>query len=221
MSLASRDTRGQATLAAFAVAVVIVIAALSVALAVADGAVTGETRDATDARLAAGAADRLTAADAAHTRRRAVLNATRIGRLTATNVTTRIPALTETAFRIELGDRVIAERGDPTAGATVRRIVLVGRETPRTRTVNATRAVSLPRRTATLRFDFRNASVETVRVGDRVVLHDPDGLTGPVAIPVRRSETARVTFGNATGRVEITSYPTRTQKRRLVVTVDA
>ncbi|MFB6194128.1 MAG: hypothetical protein ABEI75_03590, partial [Halobaculum sp.] len=187
---------------------------------VADGAVAGETRDPTDGRLAASLADRLTASDARLTRRANVLNATRVGNLTAASLVSRVPALANASFRVRLGDRTLVARGDPDDGATVRRIVLLARETPRTRTVPAADAVSLPRRTSRIRFDFRNASVTTVRAGDRVLLHDPNGLSGTATVPVRRTQTIRLTF-DGSGTVRVTSYPARTRKLRLVVTVDA
>ncbi len=110
---------------------------------------------------------------------------------------------------------MLAARGDPN-GVTHCRIVTVARTTPRTRHVS--RAVTLPRRTPRIQFDFANASVERVRVNGRVVLARPDGLTGTATVDVSRRATLRVSF-EGTGTVQLTTFPTRTRKTRLEVTV--
>ena len=215
-----RETRGQATLIAFAVAVTLVVATVGVTLALADGAFAAATREPTDGRLAASAADRLTAADGFLTDRANVLNAGRVDRLTAERLVTRLPALANASFRVRLGNETLAERGRVTDGATVRRITLLARETSRTRSVAADEAISLPRRTNRVRLDFRNASAQTVRANGRVIAHDPEGLDGVVTTAVSRGQTVRLTF-DGNGTVSVTTYPTQTRKLRLVVSVDA
>lgn len=212
--------RGQATLVAFGVALLLVVGTVGVALAVADGAFTAGTRDPTDGRVAASVADRLTAGDTPLTRRSNVANRSRLLGLTAERATELAPPLAGTAFRIRLGNRTVVERGQPDGGATSRRLLLVATETPRTRTVPATEPVSLPRRTGRIRLGFDNASVETVRAGAGVLLHDPSGLTGTVTVRTTRLATLRLRF-NGTGTVRVTTYPTQATKRLLVVTVDA
>lgn len=213
------QTRGQATLVAFAVAVTLVVATVGVTLALADGAFASATREPADGRLAASTADRLTAADSLLTDRANVLNASRVDRLTADRLVARLPALANASFRVRLGDRTLVERGSLTDGATVRRITLLARETPRTRTVAAEEGIALPRRTDRVRLDFRNASVQTVRANDRVIAHDPGGLDGIVTAAVSRGQTIRLTFAG-TGTVTLRTYPTQTRKLRLVVSVD-
>lgn len=212
--------RGQATLVAFGVALLLVAATVGVALAVADGAFTAATRDPTDARLASSAADRLTASDAPLTRRANVLNESRLTGLSADRVVAIADSLAETAFRVRVGNRTIAQRGQIGEGARSRRLVVVAQTTPRTRQVNASRSVSLPRRTTRVRFGFQNASVETVRAGDRVLLHNASGLTGTVTVATRRLATLRLRF-DGSGTVRVRTYPTQTTTRQLVVTVDA
>ncbi len=212
--------RGQATLVAFGVSLLVVTVTVGVAITVADNAFTTATRDPTDARIAASAADRLTAGDASITRRANVVNDTKLAALSAETAVELAEPLAGTAFRIQLGNRTLVERGRLTDGATSRRLVLVASETPRTRQIAANESVSLPRRTDRLRFDFANASVETVRAGSRVVLHDPAGLTGTVTVETRRLVTLRLQF-DGNGTIGVTTYPVQTTKRELVVTVDA
>lgn len=212
--------RGQATLIAFGLALVLVTATLAVSLSVADGAFAGATRETSDRRLAAVTAERLTAADNPVTRRANVLAGERVENLTAEQLVDLVPGLTGAAFRVRLGNRTVVERGSPDDGPTVARLVVLARETLRTRTVPADAAVTLPRRTGRLTLGFENASVETVRAGDRVIAHDPDGLAGTTTVRTRRLVTLRLQFvGN--GTVRVTSFPTQTRKLRLVVTVDA
>ncbi|MEZ3116165.1 hypothetical protein RYH80_09585 [Halobaculum sp. MBLA0147] len=216
--------RGQANLLALAVAFVIVVSLVGVTLATADAAVTTAERSPDRRGAAATLGDRLVTAGAGHTRRRNVLRASALGRLSVASVERLVPAIAERDFVVRLGDRRLVSRGDPAQGVTVHRVVLVSRTTPRTRTVSATGGVTLPRRTGRLRFGFANASVETVRVDDRVVAHDPTGLEGATTVSVSRRQTLRVTFDSSSsavtgGTVAVTSYPTRTYKATLEVTV--
>ncbi|ESP88103.1 DUF7263 family protein [Candidatus Halobonum tyrrellensis] len=214
--------RGQANLVALATALVVLTAVLGSALAVADGALASADRDPAERRAAVAAGERLVAADAPVTRRANVLDAGTVGTLDATRLARLVPPLDGTAFRVRLGDETLAERGDPTGGATVRRLVLVSTATERTVDVAADRPVSLPRRTARVRLDFSGTNVTTVRANGRVVLHRPGGLRGAETVAVSRLETARLRFGDgATGTVGVTYYPERTRKATLAVTVDA
>lgn len=220
-----RPHRGQANLLALAVAFVIVLSLVGVTLATADAAVASAERSPDHRGAAATLGDRLVAAAGSHTRRRNVLRASALEGLSVASVERLAPAVAEREIAVRLGDRRLVSRGDPSGGVTVHRVVLVSRTTPRTRTVSATGGVTLPRRTGRLRFGFGNASVETVRVEDRVVAHDPTGLEGTTNVSVSRRQTLRVTFDSsstvtaAPGTVTVTSYPTRTHKGTLEVTV--
>ncbi|PSQ44466.1 hypothetical protein BRD17_04075 [Halobacteriales archaeon SW_7_68_16] len=109
--------------------------------------------------------------------------------------------------RVRLDGETIAATGPITDGTTVRRLVLVERRqtatvTPRLGAASR-RSVVLPRRTPRVTVTIRPTAptVETVRAGERVVLHDPDGIAGTHEIGVSRHETARLRFV-ADGRLE-------------------
>ncbi len=207
--------RGQANLLAVAVAFLLVVSAVGAMLGLAAAAFADADRPATDRHAATSATARLVAADGSLAVRENVLRAEAVDAVDATTVVASAPVLRDRAFRVELDDRVLAARGDAD-GVTHRRIVTVAETTTRTRHVS--RAVTLPRRTARIRFDFANANVERVRVNGRVVLARPSGLRGTVAVDVSRRATLRVTF-EGTGTVRLTTFPTRTRKARLEVTV--
>lgn len=214
--------RGQANLAALVAALIVITATVGVTLALADGALTGADRQPSDRRAAVVATDRLTAADSPLTRRASVLNASAVDTLTVERVVALVPPLADASFRVRLDGESVVERGDPTAGVPFRRIVLVARSEERTLTVDATRGVTLPRRSDRVRLEFARASVETVRAGGRVVLHRPGGLRGTETVAVSRAETLALSFdANATGTVVVTYVPDRTRKATLEVTVDA
>lgn len=211
--------RGQANLLALGVAVLLVVAAVTGTLALADAAFAGADRPAGARHAAVATAGRLVAADGPLAVRPNVLDADAVADLDTAAVTASVPALRDRAVRVELDDTVLAVRGDP-VGPTHRRIVTVATTTPRTRSVSAAAGLVFPRRTDRIRFDFRNASVTRVRVDGRLVLARPDGLRGTATVAVSRRATLRVNFAG-TGTVTVTTFPTRTRKARLEVTVGA
>ena len=210
-----QTTRGQANLLAVAVAFLVVVGTVGGTLGLAAVAFADAERPVTERHAAVTATDRLVAPDGPLAARENVLRADAVDGLDAAGVVASVPTLHDRAFRVELGDRVLAARGDPD-GVTHRRIVTVARTTTRTRHVS--QPVTLPRRTGRVQFGFANASVERVRVNDRVVLARPDGLRGTATVDVSRRATLRVTF-EGTGTVQLTTFPTRTRKARLEVTV--
>lgn len=215
------DRRGQASLVSLAVAFLLLVAVVGVALALASGALAEAQRAPADRHAAAATAERLVGDDSPLTRRQNVLNGSVVRTLSVERVTTAVPSLDDAAFRVELGETTLVERGDPADGATIRRIVLVATETPRTRQIDPAGRVTLPRRTGRIRFDFENASVETIRVNGRVVLHRDSGLVGTEIVRVTRRETIQLGFdSDANGTLAVTSFPTRTRKATLEVTVD-
>ncbi|WP_435335176.1 DUF7263 family protein [Haloarchaeobius sp. TZWWS8] len=224
-----RRDRGQANLIAVGVALLALTAVLGVALAVADGALAGADRDAPEQRLAVSLSNRLVAADGPFSTRANVLDSVAIEALNETTLGERLPVAAGHDVEIRLDDRLLASSGDATGGATVRRIVLVERETTEsvTPTFAAGRAVTLPRRTDRVVVDLQprpGTSITTVRANGRVVLHDPAGLSGRIAVQTSRFETTRLSFDStgtlAAGDVEVTYFPTSTTKAMLVVTVD-
>lgn len=221
-------SRAQANLVALVVALLALTAVLGVALVVADGAFGGADRDPGERRLATSLSDRLVAADGPLATRANVLNATAVDGFDADRLAAAVPATEGHDVRVRVGGETVAETGDVTGGATVRRVVLVEREETVTTTPDLDRdAVTLPRRTdrVTMTIDPPSGTrVTTVRANGRVVAHDPDGLSGTLTVPVSRFETTTLAFDAngtlPTGSVELAYYPTRTTKALLVVTVD-
>ncbi|MEF8843178.1 MAG: hypothetical protein V5A62_16385 [Haloarculaceae archaeon] len=219
-------SRAQANLPALAVALVVLTSTAGLSVAFADAAFEGADRDPPDRRVAAALSDRLVAAGSPTTRRANVLREGVLS-LTAAELDRSFPVARGHAVRIDVGDEAVLERGDPTGGATVRRVVLVARLQTVTLAPTLDRnATTLPRRTdrITLTVDPGNATVRTVRANDRVVLHDPSGLNGTYDVRVSRFETLRLTYETdrplERGSVELTYYPVRTTKATLAVTVD-
>jgi len=211
--------KAQANLPALAIALLVLSTTTGLAVVIADGAFASAQRDATERATATAIADRLVAADGPVADRRSVLNDSR---LTADTIADVVPSGTD--VRVAIDGRVRFERGDP-SGPTARRLVLVAeRQRVTLQPPLAVGTVTLPRRSprATIRID-PTADVSTVRANDRVVLHDPDGLTGRHDVPLSRYETTTLRFEGEVedGDVAVTYYPRRTTKGRLEVTVDA
>lgn len=225
--------RAQANLPVLAVALVLLTTVTAVSVALADGALTGADRDPVDRRVASAVADRLVAADSAVTERPNVLNATRVGSLDTERLDGLVPPARNASVRVRLGDRTLVERGSPSGGVTVRRVVLVAEREATTRTLDLAESttLTLPRRTSRVAVAVDSANgttVETVRANDRVVLHDDDGLgeaaDGDVEVRTSRFETTRLAFAtteNPQGTVTVTFYPTETTKAVLEVTANA
>lgn len=221
--------RAQTNLLALAVALLTVAAATGVGLALADGALAGADRDPLERRAASALAGRLVAGDAPTTDRPNVLNRSRVRNLTASDADRLAPAVRGRAVRVRLGDRTLVARGDPDDGTTTRRLVLVAERETTTRRfdLDRTDSLTLPRRTPRIRLTVDSGpdtTVRTVRMNDRVVLHEPAGLNGTATVSLPRDETARLTIetrGGTNGSVRVTSYPAETTKATLVVTVGA
>lgn len=219
-------SRGQANLPALAVALVLLTSTAGLSVTLADAAFAGADRDAADRRVAGALADRLVAAESPTTRRANVLMEGTLS-LSPSALNREFPVAHGHAVRLDVGDTTVLERGDPTGGATVRRVVLVARPQAVTLTPALDRnATTIPRRTERVTLTVRpaNATIETVRANDRVLLHDPSGLNGTYDVRVSRFETVRLRFDTdrplVAGSVELTYYPTRTTKATLAVTVD-
>lgn len=221
--------RAQTNLVVLGVALLLVTTVAGVSLAVADGALAGADREPLDRRAAVAVADRLVAEDAPITTRGNVLNRSRALSLTAGDIERLAPTARGRPLRVRLDDRTLVERGDPTDGVTIRRVVLLSTRTTERRTVGLADAdsVTLPRRTprVTLRVaPNATTTVRTVRANGRVVLHDPGGLSGTYTVTTSRFETTRFTFvtdDDPGGSVTVTYYPARTTKAVLEVTVGA
>jgi len=214
--------RGQANLVALAIALVALISATTLGLVVADSALAGADREPLERRDADIAADRIVSADETTVRPNVLLRDA-LRALDSQAIDRLAPPVAETPIRLRLDDETLFERGDPTGGTTVSRVVLVAERTTRSRTVAVREGttLTLPRRTDRVRLTFGVATdVETVRINGRVVLHDPDGLTGQFTVATSHYETATLAFEGGAGNVELTTSPLQTQKATLRVTVD-
>lgn len=200
-----------------------------VGFAVADSALTGETRDTGDRHAATAVAAGLVAEEAPLTNRSNVLNGSAVDGLTADELRARYPVLDGRSVRVALGDETLVSDGTVTGGTSVRRIVLVERasEVVHEPAFSGGNAVTLPRRTGRAELTISppdNRSVSTVRADGRTVLHAPGRLDGTYAVSLSRRETARLSFvANGSlqqGDVTVTMYPRETRKAVLAVTVD-
>lgn len=222
--------RGQSNLVAVAMALVLLTAAVALGLTIADAAFAGADRPAEERRVAVALSERLVAADSPLTRRANALNATAVEAFDGAMLRSAFPVVGDRAARVRLGDRTIAERGDPTGGPAVRRVVLLEERTTVTRTpeFGSERAVTLPRRTSQVdvHIDPPNSStVRVVRADGRVVLRNSSGLVGNFTVSVSWLETVRLAFEASgplpQGSVALTYYPATTTKTDLEVTVGA
>jgi hypothetical protein len=216
------DERAQANLLSLVVALTALVSAATLGLVVADGALASADREPGERRAASAAAERLVSAEVT-TVRQNVLDRETVGGLSAAELEALAPPIRNRSVRVRLGGETLLERGAPTGGATVERVVLVAERTARSRAVAVMDGseLTLPRRTDRVELVFGDGSaVETVRVNGRVVLHDPGGLTGRFVIEPSRYETATLAFAGGTARVGVESQPLRTRKATLRVTVD-
>ena len=225
----SANRRGQANLTALAAALFALTTVTVLGVAVANGALLGELRDADERHAATAVADGLVSSDSQLTNRSNVLDRGAVATLDASTVRARYPVLDDRSFRITLDNTVVAATGRPDGGTTRQRIVLVERRRSKTLTppFPGANRVTLPRRTPWVELDItprENVSVRSVRANDRTVLHDPSGLDGRYTVDVSRRETVRFTFmANASlerGDVSLTLAPGNTTKAQLGVTVD-
>lgn len=216
--------RAQSNLLALPAALV-VLAALTVGgVAVADSALDAADGAPRTAHAATALADRLVAADAGTTRDANVLDGARLATLTPGDLDRLAPAVAGRAVRVSLDGRTLVERGDP-ARSTVRRAVLVTerRSVERTVTLGLDDAAVEVGRTASVRLVVSaapGAGVETVRAGDRVVLHNPSGVTGPATVRTRPGGNTTLRFAlNGSAEVTLTTFPQTRRPATLEVAV--
>lgn len=234
-------SRGQANLLAVAVALVLLTSVLGASLAVAESVLVGATaeRDAADRHAASTLAARFVTDAPASYPPNVIPNQS----VTADSVESLAPVVKDASWRIELGGRTLHERGDPSGGATVYRGVMVAIPQNHTETVDlATNdTLTLPHRTDSLALTIDpgpNTTVHTVRVNDRIVLHNETGLSGGVAVPTSRTRVTELTFETAdsntttgnesapspqpgtSGRVDVSYTTIDAEPSTLVVIVD-
>lgn len=213
------DKRGQANLLALAVSLLVLTATVGFSLVLIDGAYRNADRDPNERRIAVALAERLVSEESPLTSRPNVINMTRVSELTPARFDRRYPVASEVDIQVRLGHETIVERGDPTGGTTIRRVVLVERHQSVTIPFRGG-TLTLPRRSTRATITISNPTTTTVRANDRIVLHDPGGLEGTYEIDLSRYETTKLQI-EPTGTATITYYPAQTTKAELVVTVDA
>lgn len=223
-SVAQHERRGQTNLPVLAIALVVLTAVTGMTVVMAEGAYLSAERDASERGIAVAAADRFVAGDASHTSRANVLDAAAIEEFTPADLAGLAPATADTDVRIRVGEETILERGDPDAGTTVRRIALVAEPTTwRGTTTTATDGLTVPHRTGAVRLNVIEGHVHTVRVGDRVVAHDPDGIDRagePLRVETSRHEPVRLSADGDGGSVAVESVREETESVVVAVTVD-
>ncbi|MFB6164629.1 MAG: hypothetical protein ABEJ31_05670 [Haloarculaceae archaeon] len=221
-------SRGQTSLPALAVALLVLVTTTGLGLAMADGAFAAADRQPAQRRIAVALSERLVSAASNQSRRTNVLNASRVDDLTERQLRAQYSVIGDRAVRIRLGERTLVDAGGSTGGATIRRIVLVSRTQARSYepAFSAANATILPRRTERVRLAIappNGTTVQTVRANDRVVLRNASGLRGNFTVRTSRFETVRLTFETdrdlAAGDVRVRYFPTRTTKEHLEVTV--
>lgn len=222
------DPRAQANLPALAVALLLVTVTAGLGVSLADGAFADARREPAERAAAVGLSERLVSEASPLTTRGNVLNRSELDRLDAERFAALFPASEERAVHVRLDGETLVERGDPTGGTTMRRVVLVERRQSVTISRVSGDRIALPRRTsrATLSLSPPPATnLTTVRANGRVVLHAPSGLRGTFEVTLSRYETTHLAFEHTgplpPNSVELTYYPGRTTKAELAVTVDA
>lgn len=221
--------RAQANLLSLAVGLLLVTAAVTAGVAIADGAYASAHRQPTDRGRAVALADRLVAPDSPLAVRDHVLAEGALATLTPDALRRDVPAARDWGVRLTLdGERLLAA-GHPDGGVTVQRVVLVGHRTNSTLTprLGGDTRVTLPRRTRHLTVSLdppTGTTVREIRVDNRTVLRDPSGLDGTYRVSVSRYETATVSAESSgplpPGSVTFTTHPLTARKATLGVTVD-
>jgi hypothetical protein len=221
--------RAQLSLPALGLAFLVLTAVTVLGVAVADGAVGSTERPALDRQAAVALSDRLVTAEGPLTVRANVVTASAVADLNETVLRTEYGLAAGTDVRITLDGNELVSSGSVDDGVSIERLVVIRERHVRTLdpSFSAGNSVTLPRRTDRVTLSITpgtNTTVSTVRVGDRVVLHNDSGLYGTFNASVSSLETARLTFEStgplAQGNVSVTYYPVETRKARLGVTVD-
>jgi hypothetical protein len=225
----SVSLRGQASLPALGIALLLLTATVVLTVGVADRARGDAVRPSESRHVARALSDRLVSPDGPLADRRNVLNRTRLDSLTATSLAAAYPVAADADVHVGVDGTTVA--GDPGAsGPTARRVVLVQNRTTRTITpaFTGSNAMTVPRRTRRVSLALQppdDVAITRVRAGNRVLLANGTGLAGRFVVHVSRYETTRLRF-EATGAlpagsVRATMRPATTTKATLEVTADA
>ncbi len=222
-------TRGQTSLPAVGVALVLLVTTTIFAVTVADEQLRSSRTASLERQAATAVADSLVSARSGVTRRGNVLDAGALQGLDAATLTAEHGLPTHAAVRVSVGNRVLVARGGARQGSRIDRIALIENRSSRTLEppFRTSRRVTLPRRTpnVTLRLaPAGNTTIDQVLVGSRVMLSRAAGLNGTYVVDVPRYRTATLVFDGSgrlePGDVRITYYPARTEKTTLTVAVE-
>jgi hypothetical protein len=222
--------RAQVELPTMGIAFVLLTAALVLGISVANDALTTAERPALEREAAVSLSDQLVSEGAPLTARANVVREPAIAGLNASVLSSRYGLADDSSATVQLDGETIATAGDPSAGTTVERLVLVEnrtRETLRPALENSL-ATTLPRRATNVTVEIatsRNATVRTVEANDETVLSNRSGLAGTFSLAISRLETTELWFDVAGPLDEVDieiAYETgETRKATLAVTVDA
>lgn len=218
-------------LPALGVALLVLTMVTGLSIGMADRAYLGAERDATSRRIAVAVSERMVGDESPLTVRPNVVNATELDDLDADRLASWFPVVSRHDVRVRLDDSVVVERGTPSDGTTIRRIVLVERRAEVTRTPRFSPTnprFTLPRRTSNVTLVVRppvGTTVRAVRTNGRIALRNESGLDGTFTVDLSRFETTTISF-EADGSlppesVRATYYPSNTRKAVLEVTVRA
>ena len=221
--------RGQANLPALAIALLVLTSVTVISLTVADGAYASADRKPEQRQLAVALSERLVSPESSLTTRANVLNASALDRFDSGRLDANFPFVRNVGVRVRVDGETVVDSTSSAGGSTIRRVVLVEDRQevtiqPPLSAPNYT--TTLPRRTskAIVHIDPPAATrVRTVRANGRVVLHDPTGLDGDVAVQLSRFETTQLRFDVdgplPSNSIWITYYPANSVKAVLEVTV--
>ncbi|MFB6080358.1 MAG: hypothetical protein ABEJ81_05115 [Haloferacaceae archaeon] len=223
--------RGQGTLLATAVAVVLLVGATTLGVAMADGALHDADRRPLDRRAAATLAERLSTANAT-SYRDGVVRSDRVRNLTAADLGRLAPPVVGRDVRVRLDGKTVVASPDAAGGTTVRRAVRVGRPRHERRQADLGRRrnLTVPAGVGRVRIyvaSDENTTVTTVLADDRPVLHAAAGVEGTAVVGLARYDPTRLQFvvettgnGNVSGRVRIEYRRIDARPAVLEVTVD-
>ncbi|MFB6281950.1 MAG: hypothetical protein ABEH40_08025 [Haloferacaceae archaeon] len=225
-------TRGQATLLATAVAVVVLVGATALGVAMADGALGDADRRPLERRAATTLAERLTTANAT-THRDGVVDPARVRNLTGADLERIAPPVRGRDARVAIDGRTAVTTGGVGADTTVRRAVRVGRASDVRRRIDldARRNLTVPAGVGRVRVHVttgENTTVPTVRADGRPVLHAGSGVEGRATVALGRHDPTRLRFavetelrnGTVTARARVSYVRVTTRPAVLEVTVD-
>lgn len=221
--------RGQLSLPALAIALLVLTAVTALGIAVADSAIASAERSALDRQAAVDLSDRLVSTDGPLADRANVFVAASLSELNQTTLRTQYGLAADADATVTLGGNTLVSTGETDGGASIQRLVVVTKRYNRTLepSFRAGNSITIPRRTPRVKLTIapqENTTVSTVRVGERVALHNESGLRGTFTVETSRLETPRLSLESdralGDGAIAVTYYPAETEKKRLGVTVD-